>query len=137
MKNEPVRWRALKGLEDVESEGIMIKTQGCVFCVIVMSVFASQAQAQISMGKLAPLELAQNSQMQRAVPADNTIRRINPNSRQGSISSTPPVRGPSTLPTFKMPTIENGEVGNGYPRPSSTPQTLRPTAPSLQRGTQR
>ncbi len=63
---------------------------------------------------------------------NNTIRRINPNSRQGSVPSTPVPRGPSTMPRVKNPTLENGGVGNGYPRNPSLPATVKPTAPSLQ-----
>lgn len=63
---------------------------------------------------------------------NNTIRRINPNSRQGSVPATPVPRGPSTMPRVKTPTFENGGVGNGYPRNPPVPVTIKPTAPSLQ-----
>jgi hypothetical protein len=49
---------------------------------------------------------------------DNSSNNPNPNSRQGSESSTPPVRGPSTAPSPRPPTLQNGGVGNGYSVPS-------------------
>lgn len=71
---------------------------------------------------------------QGTVPGNtnNTLRRINPNSRQGSVPATPVPRGPSTMPRVKTPTLENGGVGNGYPRNPPLPATVKPTAPSLQ-----
>ena len=77
--------------------------------------------------------LAQNTIVTSPPPVDNTLRRINPNSRQGSTSSAPPVRGATTLPAHPVPTLENGQIRNGYPRPTTPPATLKPTAPSLQR----
>ena len=115
----------------------MIKTNGCVVCLLILCGFTSFVQAQRLTEEQSPIRVAQRIQTHTAVPADNTIRRINPNSRQGSVSSAPPVRGPSTLPMTKTPSIERGDIGNGYPRAVTPPQTLRPTAPSLQRGTQR
>ncbi|MEN5092639.1 hypothetical protein ABE458_18285 [Pseudomonas protegens] len=49
-------------------------------------------------------------------PYSNPIRRANPNSMQGTQPSSPPVRGPSTAPSGRPPTLENGGIGNGYPR---------------------
>lgn len=115
----------------------MIKTKGCAVCLLILCAFTSSVQAQRLMGEQSPMRSAQHTQTHTPVPGDNTIRRINPNSRQGSVSSAPPVRGPSTLPMTKTPSIEQGGIGNGYPRAVTPPQTLRPTAPSLQRGTQR
>ena len=88
--------------------------------------------AQAESGNRAPV-LAQNTVQTNPAPPDNTLRRINPNSRQGSTSSAPPVRGATTLPTPPVPSLENGQIRNGYPRPTTPPATLKPTAPSLQR----
>ena len=88
--------------------------------------------AQAESGNRAPV-LAQNMVQTTPAPPDNTLRRINPNSRQGSTSSAPPVRGATTLPTPPVPSLENGQIRNGYPRPTTPPATLKPTAPSLQR----
>lgn len=49
-------------------------------------------------------------------PYSNPIRRANPNSMQGTRSASPPVRGPGTAPIGRPPTLENGGIGNGYPR---------------------
>lgn len=88
--------------------------------------------AQAESGNRAPV-LAQNTVQTTPAPPDNNLRRINPNSRQGSTSSAPPVRGATTLPTPPVPSLENGQIRNGYPRPTTPPATLKPTAPSLQR----
>lgn len=50
------------------------------------------------------------------------IHRANPNSRQGTVPSTPPVRGPSTAPNPRPPTLENGGIGNGYPTRQQAPR---------------
>ena len=46
-------------------------------------------------------------------PQNSPIRDINPNSQQGSVPATPPVRGPSTQPPQRTPTLENRGIGNG------------------------
>lgn len=66
-------------------------------------------------------------------PYANPIRRVNPNSRQGTVPATPIPRGPSTLPLTPAPSLENRGIGNGYPPSSPLPKTVQPTAPSLQR----
>ncbi|NWD71554.1 hypothetical protein HX870_28520 [Pseudomonas gingeri] len=57
-------------------------------------------------------------------PYNSPIRRANPNSLQGSVSSAPPLRGPNTLPTPRPSTIENGAIRNGYPRDTSAPMAV-------------
>jgi len=57
-------------------------------------------------------------------PYNSPIRRANPNSRQGSESSAPPLRGPNTLPKPRPSTIENGAIQNGYPRDQSAPMAV-------------
>lgn len=59
-------------------------------------------------------------------PTNSPIRRANPNSRQGSEPATPPVRGPSTAPVIRPSTIENGAIGNGYPRSQPQPRPINP-----------
>lgn len=61
---------------------------------------------------------------------NSPIRRANPNSRQGTESSTPPVRGPNTVPNPRPPTLENGGIRNGYP----TRQQPSGGATKIQRG---
>ena len=99
--------------------------------MLIGGVLAGQAQAHTPPGS--PVLLAQNTPITNTPPANDAIRRINPNSRQGSTSSAPPVRGATTLPTPPVPSLENGQIRNGYPRPTTPPATLKPTAPSLQR----
>ena len=64
-------------------------------------------------------------------PYNSPIMRANPNSRQGSVPATPPVRGPSTQPVPRQPTVENRGIGNGQtqPRQQSTPKP-EPTRPA-------
>ncbi|WP_442114332.1 hypothetical protein [Pseudomonas sp. NUPR-001] len=74
----------------------------------------------------APLQLAASPNN----PYNSPIMRANPNSRQGSVQATPPVRGPSTQPIPRQPTVENRGIGNGQDmrREQSTPR-LDPTRP--------
>ena len=76
--------------------------------------------------------MAQNTPLTNTPPANNVIQRINPNSRQGSGPSVPGPRGPSTVPMQPNQGIDNGRIGNRYQRNQAPPQTLKPTAPSLQ-----
>ncbi len=97
--------------------------------LLLGGALAAHAQAKMP---AADTLLAQNTPITNTQPANNPIRRINPNSRQGTGPSVPGARGPSTAPVPRTPSIENGEIGNGYPRPTAPPPTLKPTAPSLQ-----
>lgn len=69
-------------------------------------------------------------------PYNSPIQRANPNSRQGSVPATPAVRGPSTQPIPRPPTLDNRGIGNGdnLRREQRTPN-LEPTRPP--RDTQR
>lgn len=71
-----------------------------------------------------PLQLAADN------PYNSPIQRANPNSRQGSMPATPPVRGPSTDPYQRAPTLDNRGIGNGdnLRRQQQTPN-LEPTRP--------
>lgn len=62
-------------------------------------------------------------------PRLNPIRRVNPNSRQGSVPATPPVRGPTTQPNPRLPTLENRGIGNDQIRREQTTPRLEPTRP--------
>ncbi|WP_225774442.1 hypothetical protein [Pseudomonas sp. Marseille-Q5115] len=60
-----------------------------------------------------------------ANPLNSPIRRINPNSRQGTVPSNPAQRGlPEGYPGGRPPTLENGGIGNGqrFPRPAPAPR---------------
>ncbi|WP_313713882.1 hypothetical protein [Pseudomonas sp.] len=56
-----------------------------------------------------PLQLAASKNN----PYNSPIQRANPNSRQGSMPATPPVRGPSTQPIYRTPSLDNRGIGNG------------------------
>ena len=76
---------------------------------------------------LAPLLIAANDSNN---PYNSPIMRANPNSRQGSVPAMPPVRGPSTQPNPRPPTLDNRGIGNGenLRREQQTPN-LEPTRP--------
>ena len=63
-------------------------------------------------------------------PYNSPIQRANPNSRQGSLPATPPVRGPSTDPYQRTPSLDNRGIGNGdnLRRQQQTPN-LEPSRP--------
>lgn len=63
-----------------------------------------------------PLLLAQN-----LPPYNSPIRRANPNSMQGTQPNIPVIRGPSTVPVPRPPTLDNGGIGNRYPQDRSAP----------------
>ncbi len=74
-----------------------------------------------------PLQLAQSlPNSGNNTPYSNPIRRANPNSMQGTQPSSPPVSGPSTVPSVRPPTLENGGIGNGYPRGGAQPPNPDP-----------
>ncbi|WP_459206038.1 hypothetical protein ACSMEV_16055 [Pseudomonas sp. MLB6B] len=56
---------------------------------------------------------AARTQVPAANPYNSPIQRANPNSQQGSVPATPPVRVPSTVPRLTPPTLENRGIGNG------------------------
>ncbi|WP_312936185.1 hypothetical protein [Pseudomonas sp.] len=78
------------------------------------------------------VQVAANERIQSptANPYPSPIQRANPNSRQGSVPATPPLRGPSTQPRLTPPTLDNRGVGNGdnLRREQRTPN-LEPTRP--------
>ena len=54
-------------------------------------------------------------------PYNSPIKRANPNSMQGTQPNAPAVRGIQTAPTSPRPTVENGGIGNRYPRQEAAP----------------
>ncbi|MQT85406.1 hypothetical protein GHN92_12595 [Pseudomonas sp. FSL R10-2964] len=93
--------------------------------LLLGGVLATQLQAQ-PLSEPLPAQyqqLAQNTPITNTPPVNNPIRRINPNSRQGTGASVPGASGQG---------IDNGKIGNGYPRNPPVPPTIKPTAPSLQ-----
>ncbi|WP_369302256.1 hypothetical protein [Pseudomonas sp. N2-5-1-1] len=73
---------------------------------------------------LTPLAQAQN--LPGSYDSNNSpIHRANPNSMQGTQPNAPATRGIQTGPTSPAPTVENGGIGNRYPKREAAPS--RPT----------
>ena len=99
--------------------------------IIVLLLGAGLAHAEVT-APSAPLLLAQSPTGNSNNPYNSPIRRANPNSMQGTQPNAPAVRGIQTGPTTRTPTLENGGIGNSYPKrdaaPSrSTTETKAPT----------
>ena len=100
--------------------------------IVALALSAGLAHAEAPRPS-APLLLAQSPAGNSNNPYNSPIRRANPNSMQGTQPSTPPMRGPSTAPSVRRPTLENGGIGNGYPRggvqrPNPDPRVQSPRA---------
>lgn len=52
---------------------------------------------------------------------DSPIHRANPNSMQGTQPNAPGIRGVQTGPTTRAPTLQNGGIGNRYPKRDAAP----------------
>lgn len=52
---------------------------------------------------------------------NSPIHRANPNSMQGTQPNAPAIRGIQTGPTTRTPTLENGGIGNRYPKRDTAP----------------
>lgn len=123
----------------------MTRSRFSVLGLLMLSGLAVHAAAQAQSDALAGAHdrlpatvlLAQNSLTPSVIPNDTAVRRINPNSRQGTGPDPATVPGLPTVPRAARPSIENGQIGNGYPRNPPVPKTLQPTAPSLQPRDQR
>ena len=117
----------------------MNRSISSLLLLLMGGMLAAQAQAQVlpdhqprASHPAQAERVAQNTPLNNTPPANNPIRRINPNSRQGTGPSVPGATGPSTTPVLRTPSIDNGKIGNGYPRSQTPPKTVKPTAPSLQ-----
>lgn len=76
-----------------------------------------------------------NSTINNGDPNNSPTHRANPNSRQGTESSIPPVRGPSTAPNPRPPTLENGGIRNGYDTRKQQPVSPSGSGTSRERKT--
>lgn len=63
-------------------------------------------------------------------PYNSPIRRANPNSMQGTQPNVPTLRDNHSVPVPRPPTLENGGIGNGYPRSGPPRGSPRPTLES-------
>ncbi|AZP72205.1 hypothetical protein EJJ20_24335 [Pseudomonas poae] len=71
---------------------------------------------------LALVPIAQAQSLPGSTDSNNSpIHRANPNSMQGTQPIAPPARGIQTAPTPRAPTVENGGIGNSYPKRNPAP----------------
>ncbi|TFY91243.1 hypothetical protein DYL61_18970 [Pseudomonas nabeulensis] len=71
---------------------------------------------------LAMVPLVQAQSLPGSTDSNNSpIHRANPNSMQGTQPNAPAVRGIQTGPTPRAPTVENGGIGNRYPKRDAAP----------------
>ncbi|WDH32300.1 hypothetical protein [Pseudomonas chlororaphis] len=89
--------------------------------------FAAPQAAHPNSSPTSAMLLAQNLPGSNNNPYNSPIRRANPNSMQGTQPSTPAVRGVNPVPVQRPPTLENGGIGNGYPRTITQPRIIDPT----------
>ena len=69
---------------------------------------------------LAPLAQAQS--LPGSTDSNNSaIHRANPNSMQGTQPNVPATRGVQIGPTSPRPSVENGGIGNRYPKRDAAP----------------
>ncbi|SFW29498.1 hypothetical protein [Pseudomonas sp. NFACC04-2] len=101
--------------------------------VLVIMTLLLIAAAQAATPSEGPTVLAQNLPGNNN-PYNSPTRRANPNSMQGTRPNVPTIHNNPTVPVPRPPTLENGGIGNGYPRsgqPSGSPQpTIESPAPS-------
>jgi len=90
---------------------------------------AVQAASQASAGEAIPLLAQSLPNSGNNNPYNSPTRRANPNSMQGTQPSAPAIRGPNTAPVPRPATLENGGIGNGYPRTGTSPRVDPPPQP--------
>ncbi|QIB08757.1 MULTISPECIES: hypothetical protein [Pseudomonas] len=83
------------------------------------------AAAQAATPSAGPMVLAQNLPGNNN-PYNSPTRRANPNSMQGTRPNVPMIQNNPTIPAPRPPTLENGGIGNGYPRSGQPPASPRP-----------
>ena len=104
------------------------------------SAYATEQPHQRDPGAAFPMLAAAtypNGTTRNNSPDNGAIRRANPNSRQGTQSISPPVRGPATGVNPRPPTLENGGIRNGYPTRQQAPAPSSITPRGSQPGTTR
>ncbi|WP_421555944.1 hypothetical protein [Pseudomonas kitaguniensis] len=71
---------------------------------------------------LAFTSLAQAQTLPGSNDSNNSpIHRANPNSMQGTQPNAPATRGIQTGPSSPAPTLQNGGIGNSYPKRDAAP----------------
>ena len=82
---------------------------------------------------LALVPLAQAQSLPGSTDSNNSpIHRANPNSMQGTQPNAPAVRSIQPVPANPRPTLENGGIGNRYPKQEAAPSrpATAPKAPT-------
>ncbi|MBT2341152.1 MULTISPECIES: hypothetical protein [Pseudomonas] len=104
--------------------------------MLAIAALLIAAAAQATPPSSSPVLMAQNLPGNNN-PYDSPTRRANPNSMQGTRPNVPMIRNYPTVPVPRPPTLENGGIGNGYPRSGQPAGSPRPTleAPTPRRGT--
>lgn len=103
----------------------------CLLDWATASTWAASPEALVPSPFPETLQLAQNLPGSgNNDPYSNPIRRANPNSMQGTQPANPPLRGPGTVPSGQTPSLENGGIGNGYPRGRAPQPNPDPRLPS-------
>ncbi|WP_260955779.1 hypothetical protein [Pseudomonas citri] len=96
---------------------------------IILPALLLSAAAQAATSSTGPVLLAQNLPGNNN-PYNSPIHRANPNSMQGTQPNVPRIHDNPTVPVPRPPTLENGGIGNGYPRSGQPPGSPRPTIES-------
>jgi hypothetical protein len=88
--------------------------------------------ALMGLGALAQAQAVEPQSGVNSNPLGSPIRRINPNSRQGTVPSNPAQRqGVQVSPEGRPPTLENRGIGNGQQFPRAAPTA--PRGPGVRR----
>ncbi|WP_434600955.1 hypothetical protein J3P91_15370 [Pseudomonas sp. Z4-7] len=94
--------------------------------ILAILVLLTAATAQAAAPGADPVLVAQSLPGNNN-PYNSPIRRANPNSMQGTQPNVPGIRNNPTVPVPRPPTLENGGIGNGYPRSGPPSGSPRPT----------
>lgn len=97
--------------------------------ILAIMMLILTAAVQAATPSRGPVLVAQN-QPDNNNPYNSPTRRTNPNSMQGTRPNVPTTHNNPTVPAPRRPTLENGGIGNGYPRAGQPPRSPRSTIES-------
>lgn len=97
--------------------------------IVAIMTLLLTAAAQAATPGGGPVVLAQNLPGNNN-PYNSPTRRANPNSMQGTRPNVPTIHDNPSVPVPRPPTLENGGIGNGYPRSGQPSGSPRPTIES-------
>ncbi|MGV8920013.1 MAG: hypothetical protein ACOH2R_19765 [Pseudomonas sp.] len=94
----------------------------CIASLVLGGLLALDVSAASAAGSLDSRSTSDDN------PYNSAVRRANPNSRQGTVSTTPSVQRNNPASNPRPPTLENRGIGNGYPsrQPSSPSPSSSP-----------